>query len=63
MGGRGRLTVGALTVEVDAEGLIRFLDTSDERELLAEDIDAVLRDGTEHARIHELAERLLDLAA
>ncbi len=33
------------------------------RELLARDIDAVLPVGTEHARIHELAERLLDLAA
>lgn len=33
------------------------------RELLAQDIEAVLQAGTEHARIHELAERLLDLAA
>ena len=33
------------------------------RELLAEDIDAVLRVGTDSAGIHELAERLLDLAA
>jgi len=33
------------------------------RELLAQDIEAVLLVGTEHARIHELAERLLDLAA
>jgi hypothetical protein len=33
------------------------------RELLAKDIDAVLPAGPEHARIHELAQRLLDLAA
>jgi hypothetical protein len=34
-----------------------------QRELLAEDIDAVLQAGSEHARIHDLTERLLDLAA
>lgn len=33
------------------------------RELLAEDIDAVLQVGGNSARIHDLAERLLDLAA
>ncbi|MFJ9156830.1 TIM-barrel domain-containing protein [Streptomyces griseoviridis] len=34
--GHGRLTVGALTVEVDAEGQLRFLRTADGSELLAE---------------------------
>lgn len=34
--GQGTLTVGGLTVEVDAEGLIRFLRTDDSSELLAE---------------------------
>lgn len=33
--GEGRLTVGALTVEVDAEGQVRFLRTADGTELLA----------------------------
>jgi hypothetical protein len=33
------------------------------RELLAEDIDAVLRDGADTARIHDLTQRLLNLAA
>src|SRR5207248_1141724 len=33
--GEGQLTVGALTVEVSAEGLIRFLRTDDGREGLA----------------------------
>ena len=33
------------------------------RELLAEDIDAVLRVGADTRKIHDLAERLLDLAA
>ncbi|MEY2246121.1 TIM-barrel domain-containing protein [Streptomyces sp. BF23-18] len=33
----GRLTVGALTVEVSAEGLIRFIRTADGGELLAEE--------------------------
>ncbi len=35
--GRGLLTVGALTVEVDAEGLVRFVRTADGGELLAEE--------------------------
>lgn len=35
--GEGRLTVGALTVEVDAEGQVRFLRTADGTELLAEE--------------------------
>ncbi|MFF0000422.1 glycoside hydrolase family 31 protein [Streptomyces avermitilis] len=35
--GRGKLTVGALTVEVDAEGLLRFVRTDDGGELLAEE--------------------------
>ncbi|MET8100513.1 glycoside hydrolase family 31 protein [Streptomyces sp. NPDC005236] len=35
--GEGRLTVGALTVEVSAEGLIRFTRTGDDGELLAEE--------------------------
>ncbi len=35
--GRGLLTVGALTVEVDAEGLIRFVRTGDGAELLTEE--------------------------
>ncbi|MFJ8946804.1 TIM-barrel domain-containing protein [Streptomyces sp. NPDC102395] len=34
--GRGRLTVGALTVEVDAEGMVRFLRTEDGAEVLSE---------------------------
>ncbi|WP_457809646.1 hypothetical protein, partial [Clavibacter michiganensis] len=34
--GEAQLTVGALTVHVDAEGLIRFLRTEDSAELLAE---------------------------
>lgn len=37
IGGEGRLTVGALTVEVSAEGLIRFTRTADGGELLAEE--------------------------
>ena len=32
--GHGQLTVGALTVEVDAEGLLRFVRTDDSAELL-----------------------------
>lgn len=34
--GEGRLTVGSLTVEVSAEGLVRFLRTDDLSEILAE---------------------------
>ena len=34
-----------------------------QRELLAEDIEAVLRAGVDGEKIHSLAERLLDLAA
>ena len=33
----GQLTVGALTVEVNAEGLVRFLRTDDRTEILAEE--------------------------
>lgn len=35
--GAARLTVGALTVEVSAEGMLRFLRTEDRTELLAEE--------------------------
>ncbi len=35
--GHGQLIVGALTVEVNGEGLVRFLRTEDSAELLAED--------------------------
>ncbi|MER5478887.1 TIM-barrel domain-containing protein [Streptomyces sp. NPDC002734] len=35
--GRGRVTVGSLTAEIDAEGLVRFLRTDDGGELLAEE--------------------------
>ncbi|WP_326785173.1 glycoside hydrolase family 31 protein [Streptomyces sp. NBC_00151] len=35
--GEGRLTVGALTVEVSAEGMVRFTRTADGGELLAEE--------------------------
>ncbi|MFD3588493.1 TIM-barrel domain-containing protein [Streptomyces sp. NPDC058683] len=35
--GEGRLTVGGLTVEVSAEGLVRFLRTDDLSEILAEE--------------------------